>query len=321
MGGPHSPGESNLSLESELQAWLEEFQSLEHLDPDLERVRVRQKLALVKDLRSVGNGLMPRLKSQKEPPTDSWSLQFLEQFPKLDGIESDLRSLLVGSNHRDPRTLTTAISPKKTSEEPIPDVLRLITSKGTTDGLLGVIFGSLLLLGGLLTLMLMILGFNTPYTTKQLGPNQTLLYYSSDTLPAIGLPQYTDATKISEQELSQKKLEFGLLPLVLLIIGGIVLRLYSRLASAEAIELRGRDLSIQHTFGIQTTEQAYLLPAGARAKLGIANPTVEEYSTARLDSIEIPVRGFTTVKIAYGASDEELQEFLTKINHYLDVHG
>jgi hypothetical protein len=323
MDSPHFPGESNPSLEEELRAWLEDFESLSKLQVGLERVAIRQKLALIKDLRSRGNSLRARLNSTKDIRPDSSAPAFQERFPQIDSLEAEFRSALVGRIYdQEPEHSDFHISdPQKSrdEEEPIPEVLSLTTSQGTTtDGVVAII-SLFFAVCGLAMIPFVISIFNQPYfTLTPEGLDQTILLYASDTLPEVGREKFSIAHKVSEMELLREKAALLLFPPVFITMGSIFFWISLHFAGVQKIELDGRNLRIQTVFDGIKLEKKYRLKRNARAKLEITSYRRGFRLNYEPDSIELPIEGGGSIKIAYGSTKEELDVHLKKINRYLE---
>lgn len=323
MGDPQSPGESNLSLEEELRAWLGDFESLSTFQVGLERVAIRQKLALIKDLRSRGNSLTARLNSTKNIRPDSSAPAFRECFPQIDKLEAEFRSALVGRvYHQEPEGSDYRTSdPQKSrdEEEPIPEVLCLTTSQGTTaDGIVA-IFSLFFAVCGLAMIPFAISIFNQPYfTLTPEGLDQTILLYASDTLPDVGREKFSVAQKVSEMELLREKAAVLLFPPMFITMGSIFFWISLHYAGVQKIELDGRNLKVQTVFDGIKLEKKYRLMRNARAKLEVTSYRRGFRVNYEPDSIELPIVGGGSIKIAYGSTKEELDVHLKKINRYLE---
>lgn len=320
-----NPSERPLSgIEAEYKDWLQDFERLEPLVPDLERVTIRQKLALVKSLRTAGNSLRARFKVNANSVPESLVDEFQKYLSRLDQIESDLRSALIGSV---PSSMaSTQDLPHRPSrnesvkdEEAIPEVLHLATSQGATDSAFMAILSALFVVVGLVFIPIAISIFNEPYFTKtKKGSDQTVLYYAADRLPDIGNTTYTIAQKVSESDLWREKLPFLVMPFAFIIVGTVLLRIFILQAGVETIELDGRHLTIRTSFDGLRFQRKYRLRRNAKPRLEVTNFRRGFHVNYEPDSIELPVEGDRYVRIGYGSSKGVLDDNLSIINRYLE---
>ena len=320
-----NPPEQHLSgVEAEYKDWLQDFELLEPIVPGLERVTIRQKLALVKSLRTAGNSLRARFKANANSVPESLVDEFQKYLSRLDQIESDLRSALISSV---PSSMdSTQDLPHRPSrnesvkdEEAIPEVLHLATSQGATDSAFMAIFSALFVVVGLVFIPVAINIFNEPYFTKtQKGSDQTVLYYSADRLPDIGNATYTIAQKVSESDLWREKLPFLVMPFGFIILGSIFLWISVPQAGVETIELDGRELTIRTSFDGLKFQRKYRLRRNAKPRLEVTNYKRGFRVNYEPDSIELPVEGDRYVRIGYGSTKGELDDNLRLISRYLE---
>jgi len=314
MSGPISP-------DPDIEPWLKDFGVLEGSNANLTKEEVLQRLALVKSLRSSGRGLSARIRSAKKAPTDEASIKFQEVFPKLDSIESDLRTMLIGSGVPAVRPTEGRTSEQDLEfEERVPEVLRLTTSQGSTDGAIGVFISCLFVLMGIMVIPLSLDTFSKPYfISTNKGSSQSILYYATDSLPAIDAT-FTFAKKVSEHDLWMNKGPFVLFPILFMIAGLVYGWISFCIAGVETIVLSGRDLVVESGFdGIKATRRRRLARS-AKGKLEISNYRRASLKGYEPDSIELPLEGGNAIKIGYGSSRYELEENLRIINAYLDHH-
>ncbi len=323
MSGSNPKEQPPSDIEAEYQAWLQDFESLEPFDPGLGRVTIRQKLALVKSLRTAGNSLNARSKANKKTVPESLTNELQEKLSRLDQIESDLRSALIGSIPRS--TVSSKVADSHIGNRgieddgSIPDVLHLNTSPGATDSAYVAIFSALFVVVGLVLIPVAFDIFNKPFfTITPKGSGQTILYYASDRLPEIGNTTYTIAQKVSESDLWREKIPFLVMPFGFIILGTIFLWISVKQSGEESIELEGRNLTIHTRFDGLQFHRKYRLRRNAKARLEVTNYKRGFRVNYEPDSIELPVDGDRYVRIGYGSSKVELDDNLRLINRYLE---
>jgi len=327
MSGSNPPEQPLSGVEAEYKDWLQDFERLKPLGPGLERVTIRQKLALVKSLRTAGTSLSARFRANASSVPESLVDEFQEYLSRLDQIESDLRSALIGSvpspmastqdlPHRPSRKESVK------NEESIPEVLHLTTSQGATDSAFMAICSALFVVVGLIFIPIAISIFNEPYFTKtQKGSDQTVLYYAADRLPDIGNTTYTIARKVSESDLWREKLPFLVMPFGFIILGSIFLWISIRQTGVETIELNGRDLVVRTSFDGMSFRRNYRLAPRAKARLEITNYRRGFRVNYEPDYIELDLATGFYVRIGYGSIKQELDENVKTINRYLEHRG